>query len=89
MLFLVPALSLGGIPPLSGFVPKFALVEAGFAGNSYTDRRRACSPPLTLFSMMKIWIGVFWSPLTEPPSGRPHVVGRLGGPPLMVVRRRR
>ena len=35
--------------------------------------------------MMKIWIGVFWSPLTEPPSGRPHVVGRLGGPPLMVV----
>ena len=86
VLFLVPALSLAGIPPLSGFVPKFALVEAGFAGNSYTIVGASLLVSLlTLFSMMKIWIGVFWSPLTEPPSGRPHVVGRLGGPPLMIV----
>ena len=56
-------MSLAGIPPLSGFVPKFALVEAGFAGNSYTIVAASLLVSLlTLFSMMKIWIGVFWSP---------------------------
>jgi multicomponent Na+:H+ antiporter subunit D len=84
-LFLVPALSLAGIPPLSGFVPKFALVDAGLA-----DHRIALVAAslvvslLTLFSMMKIWIGVFWSPAAEAPTGTVHAVGRLGGPPLMV-----
>ncbi|MGE0511494.1 MAG: Na+/H+ antiporter subunit D [Acidimicrobiia bacterium] len=86
VLFLVPALSLAGVPPLSGFVPKFALVEAGFGGDSYLIVAVSLLVSLlTLFSMMKIWIGVFWSPVSEPPTGTPHVVGRLGGPPLMVL----
>ena len=36
--------------------------------------------------MMKIWVGVFWSPADGARRRSPaHAVGRLGGPPLMVV----
>ena len=86
LLFLVPALSLAGVPPLSGFVPKFALIEAGFSGGQYVVVAVSIVVSLlTLFSVMKIWIGVFWSPAIDAPSGPVHDVGRLGGPPLMVL----
>ena len=35
VLFLVPALSLAGVPPLSGFVAKLALIDAGFGQQRY------------------------------------------------------
>jgi multicomponent Na+:H+ antiporter subunit D len=86
VLFLVPALSLAGIPPLSGFVAKLALVDAGAADGSYAIVTVAMVVSLlTLFSMMKIWTGVFWSPAEDAPEGVVHAVGRLGGPALMVV----
>jgi multicomponent Na+:H+ antiporter subunit D len=40
---------------------------------------------LTLFSMTKIWSGVFWNPKEREPQATPHPPGRLGGPVLMVV----
>jgi multicomponent Na+:H+ antiporter subunit D len=40
---------------------------------------------LTLFSMVKIWSGAFWSPALEAPEGRAHEPGRIGGPALMVA----
>ena len=40
---------------------------------------------LTLFSLMKIWSGAFWNPVEDEPDLPPYPVGRLGGPPLMVV----
>ncbi len=86
VLFLVPALSLAGIPPLSGFVAKFALVEAGTGASRYWLVAVAMVVSLlTLFSMTKIWSGVFWSPAEAPPDRAPHAVGRLGGPVLMVL----
>ena len=86
VLFLVPALGLAGVPPLSGFVPKFGLIQAGFADGHYVVVAASLvASLLTLYSVVKIWIGVFWSPATEPPSGTPHTVGRLGGPMLMVL----
>ncbi len=60
-LFLVAALSLAGIPPLSGFVGKLALVEAGFSVDQYLIVGVSLFVSLlTLFSMVKIWNGVFW-----------------------------
>ena len=86
VLFLIPALSLSGVPPLSGFVPKFALVDAGFASHQYVVVGVSLVVSLlTLFSVMKIWIAVFWSPVIEAPSGTIHAVGRAGGPSLMVA----
>src|SRR5690606_17391345 len=35
LLFLLPALSLAGVPPLSGFVSKLALVQAGLDARAY------------------------------------------------------
>ena len=83
---MAPALSLAGIPPLSGFVPKFALLDAGFSEGQYlVVTASLVASLLTLFSVVKIWIGVFWSPILTAPTGPVHRVGRFGGPPLMVL----
>ena len=59
--FLIAALSLAGIPPLSGFFAKFALVKAGIEAGQYTLVAVALGVSLlTLFSMTKIWNEVFW-----------------------------
>lgn len=72
-LFLPAALSLAGFPPFSGFVGKLALVEAGFASSAWIIVGVSLfASVLTLFSMTKIWAGVFWgvprdtSPLRVP-----------------------
>jgi multicomponent Na+:H+ antiporter subunit D len=71
-LFLIPALSLAGMPPLSGFFAKFLLVKAGLDIGSYTIVGIALGVSLlTLFSMAKIWAEAFWKP--EPKTAAPHV----------------
>jgi multicomponent Na+:H+ antiporter subunit D len=61
ILFLIPALSLAGIPPLSGFWAKFVLVRAGLESGEYVIVATALGVSLlTLFSMTKIWAEVFW-----------------------------
>jgi multicomponent Na+:H+ antiporter subunit D len=63
LLFLVPALSLAGIPPLSGFFAKLALIQAGLMSEQYAIVATALGVSiLTLFSMIKIWTEVFWKP---------------------------
>ncbi len=61
--FLIPALSLAGIPPLSGFFGKLALVQAGLAlGQGVIVGVSLGVSLLTLFSMTKIWQEAFWKP---------------------------
>jgi multicomponent Na+:H+ antiporter subunit D len=60
-LFLVPALSLAGLPPLSGFLAKFAIVRAGVDSEQWVAVAVALAVSLlTLVSMTKIWVGAFW-----------------------------
>lgn len=60
-LFLVSALALAGIPPLSGFWAKLALVWAGLVTKQYIVVAAALLVSiLTLFSMTKIWSEAFW-----------------------------
>ena len=86
VLFLVPALSLAGLPPFSGCVAKLALVQAGLAeGRHVVVGVSLVVSLLTLFSMTKIWAGVFWGvPEVSPP--KPFEVGqRLRSPRWMVA----
>ena len=71
-LFLIPALSLAGLPPFSGFLGKYALVRAGFEDGRWVIVTVALvGSLLTLVSMTKIWIGVFWGEVyPEVPEGR-------------------
>ena len=63
VLFLLPALSLAGIPPFSGFAAKFGLFDATARSGQWTILAVAVLVSLlTLFSIFKIWIAVFWSP---------------------------
>ena len=63
VLFLIPALSLAGIPPLSGFFAKLVLVRAGLETGSWGIVGTALVVGLlTLVSMTKIWQEAFWRP---------------------------
>jgi multicomponent Na+:H+ antiporter subunit D len=85
-MFLVSALSLAGIPPLSGFVSKFGLVQAGIAGGHYEVVAVSLVVSLlTLFAMTRIWMGVFWSPPEKEAPAVTASPGRSGGPLLMVA----
>ncbi|MBX3467620.1 MAG: Na+/H+ antiporter subunit D [Planctomycetes bacterium] len=55
-LFLVPALALAGVPPLSGFWGKLLLARAGLEAAEYAIVAASLAVGLlTLYSMMKIW----------------------------------
>jgi multicomponent Na+:H+ antiporter subunit D len=61
LLFLIPAFSLAGIPPLSGFWAKFLIIKSAFNANYYFYGSIALFVGiLTLFSMIKIWNEAFW-----------------------------
>ena len=87
-MFLLAALSLAGIPPLSGFVGKLAIVSAGFGAQEYAIVGVSLLVSLfTLFSMAKIWNGVFWGTAEDPTLrlARAAPTERLGTPALMNV----
>ncbi len=61
ILFAIPALSLGGIPPLSGFWAKLAVVRAAVEADVIWIAVIAVAVGiLTLYSMTKIWAEAFW-----------------------------
>ena len=66
VLFIIPAFSLAGFPPLSGFWAKLILIKAGFDVGAYVIVAVALVVGLlTIFSMTKIWNGAFWKPLAD------------------------
>lgn len=70
LLFLVPALSLAGLPPLSGFFAKFIVIKAGIEAEAYVVTAVALIVGLlTLYSMIKIWAEVFWKARPEAGQG--------------------
>jgi multicomponent Na+:H+ antiporter subunit D len=78
LLFLVPALSLAGIPPFSGFFAKLGLLQAGLQQGQYVLVGVALlASLLTLFSMMQIWQAAFWKAAPVPLPAAPTPVESL------------
>lgn len=66
LLFLIPALALSGFPPLSGFWPKLALLQAGLQSERYGIVVIALLVSLlTLLCMARIWAEAFWKEVPE------------------------
>jgi len=66
LLFFIPAFSLAGFPPLSGFWGKMMLIKASLTGGFYLAAASAAGVGLlTAYSMTKIWGEVFWKPAPE------------------------
>jgi multicomponent Na+:H+ antiporter subunit D len=67
-LALVPLLSLAGIPPLSGFLAKLAVVAPMLDAGQYLLAAIALGVSLlTMLSVARVWEACFWKP--APPSG--------------------
>ncbi|MEM7273191.1 MAG: proton-conducting transporter membrane subunit [Actinomycetota bacterium] len=83
LLFAIPALSLAGLPPFSGFVAKLSVIRAGIeAAETPIVIAALVAGALTLLSMTKIWLGVFWgrdvdgsSPIPTAPAARRTMEG--------------
>ncbi len=62
VIFLLQALSLAGVPPLSGFWGKYMIILEGIRQQQWIFVGCALlAGVLTLFSMLKIWNGAFWA----------------------------
>ncbi|WNV76109.1 Na+/H+ antiporter subunit D [Geodermatophilus sp. DSM 44513] len=72
VLFLVPALNLAGIPPMSGFIGKLGLLQAGVADGSpgaFTlVAGGVLTSLLTLLAVARVWIRAFWRSPSQPPA---------------------
>jgi multicomponent Na+:H+ antiporter subunit D len=73
VLFAIPALSLVGIPPLSGFWAKLMVLQEALAQERWTWTAVALAVSvLTLYSMMKIWMEAFWKKHPDAGWTLPH-----------------
>lgn len=62
IVFVLQAMSLAGLPPLSGFWGKFMIVQEGFSQERWVlVSLSLVASILTLLSMLKIWLGAFWA----------------------------
>ncbi|ASU77554.1 Na+/H+ antiporter subunit D [Actinopolyspora erythraea] len=70
VLFAVPALSLAGVPPFSGFVAKLALLRAGVGvGTVWAQVATGVvvlTSLLTLYAVARVWSRAFWGQVREP-----------------------
>jgi multicomponent Na+:H+ antiporter subunit D len=75
LIAMVPVFSLAGVPPLSGFVGKLAIVRGAFdAGAYWLGGVVLVVGLLTLLSMSTLWSDAFWrksTPDDRMPAGRP------------------
>ncbi|MCT1413899.1 Na+/H+ antiporter subunit D [Corynebacterium sanguinis] len=73
LLYFIPALNLGGIPPFSGFLGKIMLLEAGAAEGSWLSwvliGGAVVTSLLTLYAMILVWSKGFLRDRADAPEG--------------------
>jgi multicomponent Na+:H+ antiporter subunit D len=92
VLFAIPALTLAGIPPTSGFIAKLSLLQAGAGAGVATAVVAGvvvATSLLTLYAMARVWVRVFWGS-SQPPQPDPDpddelVVGTASTPKPMIA----
>jgi len=62
VVFFIAAMSLVGLPPLSGFFGKLVIIREGWESKWWLSIFGLLTGALTLLSMLKIWGYAFWSP---------------------------
>ncbi|MGW1680730.1 Na+/H+ antiporter subunit D [Saccharopolyspora sp. NPDC002376] len=93
VLFALPALSLAGVPPFSGFVAKLALLQAGVGAATWpayvVTGGAVLTSLLTLYAMARVWTRAFWgqvkAPEQDPDPTDELVVGTADSNRPMVV----
>lgn len=84
VLAMIPIFSLAGVPPLSGFLGKLAIIEGTFdAGAYWVGGLVLVVGLLTLLSMARAWADTFWRPAAAPDMAAPGApllatIGALG-----------
>lgn len=72
VLFFLPAMNLAGIPPLSGFLGKVGLLQAGVAEGTPLAYvlvvGSVVTSLLTLYALVKAWNKAFWQPAPVEPG---------------------
>lgn len=70
IVFFIPAMNLAGIPPMSGFLGKVGLVQAGVEAATPLAYAAVVvsllTSLLTLYAIAKAWNKAFWQPATDP-----------------------
>jgi multicomponent Na+:H+ antiporter subunit D len=67
LIAMVPLFSLAGLPPLSGFIGKVAVIQGTFAAGFYvTGAVVLVVGLLTLVSIARLWDEAFWKPAERP-----------------------
>ena len=73
VLYFVPAMNLGGIPPLSGFLGKVMLIQAGAESGTWLAwvliAGAVVTSLLTLYAMVIVWTKAFMRDRSDAPEG--------------------
>lgn len=89
VLYLVPALGLAGIPPMTGFLGKVGLVSASAARGEPLDwwmiAAGLVTSLLTLFAVLRAWNLAFWVEPEDEIEPLPIPKGMFGAASLLVV----
>ncbi len=84
VLAMIPLFSLAGVPPLSGFIGKLAIVQGTFAAGSYWIGGTVLVVSLlTLLSMSRLWDEGFWKP-AAPGADKASPVAPMVAPIAML-----